>query len=184
MFSDWCGNSSRAIVIEKHYRGIVSRQVAEQFWDEAQKVSPFYAELLPVIPTAKYYLIHVLRGVYTELCVTNDLGGLFFLGVVAKDTAPLTVIEFLDRVSRIFYQYFGEQLNERALKDNFITAYQVSHIMTPLTMMQLLEEMNDAGHPFNLEPNILEEMVSIPSLLSQTTDLVWIKHRNVLIQTP
>jgi hypothetical protein len=50
---------------------------------------------------------------------------LFFLGVVARDTAPLTVIEFLDRVSRIFYQYFGEQLNERALKDNFITAYQV-----------------------------------------------------------
>lgn len=44
---------------------------------------------------------------------------------MAKDTAPLTVVEFLDRLSRVFYSYFGEQLNDRALKDNFITAYQV-----------------------------------------------------------
>lgn len=91
--------------------------------------------------------------------------------MVAKDTAPLTVIEFLDRVSRIFHSYFGDQLNERALKDNFITAYQVSFYFM-LSHTKLLEEVNDAGHPFNLEPNILEEMVSIPSLLSQTTDLV------------
>lgn len=37
---------------------------------------------------------------------------------------------------------------------------------------QLLEEVNDAGYPFNLEPNILEEMVRIPSLLSETTDMI------------
>jgi len=80
--------------------------------------------------------------------------------VVAKDTAPLTVVEFLDRVARIFHQYFGEQLNDRALKDNFITAYE------------LLDEMNDAGAPFNLEPNILEELIPVPSLLIQTTDFV------------
>eukprot|EP01127_Copromyxa_protea_P005529 TRINITY_DN15451_c0_g1_i1.p1 TRINITY_DN15451_c0_g1~~TRINITY_DN15451_c0_g1_i1.p1 ORF type:complete len:419 (-),score=62.16 TRINITY_DN15451_c0_g1_i1:35-1291(-) len=141
-------DSSGAIIIEKHFRGIVPRQVADQFWDEAQKVSPFFAELVPVIATAKYYLVHVIRG------------GLFFLGVVAKDTTPLGVVEFLDRVSRIFYHYFGEQLNERALKDNFITAYH------------LLEEVNDAGYAFNTEPNILEGIVSIPSLLNQTTDLV------------
>lgn len=58
-------NFLRAIVIEKHYRGIVSRQVAEQFWDEVQKVAPFFAEMAPVIATAKYYLIHILRGWYT-----------------------------------------------------------------------------------------------------------------------
>eukprot|EP01126_Amoeba_proteus_P017239 TRINITY_DN181_c0_g2_i3.p1 TRINITY_DN181_c0_g2~~TRINITY_DN181_c0_g2_i3.p1 ORF type:complete len:325 (+),score=68.74 TRINITY_DN181_c0_g2_i3:470-1444(+) len=56
--------------------------------------------------------------------------------------------------------YFGEQLNEGALKDNFITAYQ------------LLDEMNDGGHPFNMEPNSLEEMILVPNLINQTTSLV------------
>jgi len=72
----------------------------------------------------------------------------------------LSVVEFLDRVTRIFYSYFGDQINDRALKDNFITAYQ------------LLDEMNDAGLPFNLEQNILEEMVPIPSLLNQTLEVM------------
>jgi AP-3 complex subunit mu len=41
-----------------------------------------------------------------------------------------------------------------------------------MSHLKLLEEMNDAGFPFNLEPNILEELVSIPSFMSQTTDMV------------
>lgn len=75
-----CGHlTDRAIVIEKHYRGIVSRQIAEQFWDEVQKVSPFFSELLPVIATAKYYLIHILRGVYQHFSTDTAKEGYFSL---------------------------------------------------------------------------------------------------------
>jgi len=46
------------------------------------------------------------------------------------------------------------------LKDNFITAYQ------------LLDEMNDGGIPFNLEPNILQDMIAPPTIINQTTNMV------------
>jgi len=37
---------------------------------------------------------------------------------------------------------------------------------------QLLDEMNDGGLPFNLEPNILEDMISPPNFLTQAQNLV------------
>jgi len=46
------------------------------------------------------------------------------------------------------------------LKDNFITAYQ------------LLDEMNDGGIPFTLEPNILQDMIAPPTIINQTTNMV------------
>jgi len=46
------------------------------------------------------------------------------------------------------------------LKDNFVTVYQI------------LDEMNDGGHPFNLEPNILEEMITVPSIFSKGKSIV------------
>jgi hypothetical protein len=34
--------------------------------------------------------------------------------------------------------------------------------------------MNDGGLPFNLEPNILEDMISPPNILTQAQNLVFI----------
>eukprot|EP01125_Pyxidicula_operculata_P001838 TRINITY_DN116_c0_g1_i2.p1 TRINITY_DN116_c0_g1~~TRINITY_DN116_c0_g1_i2.p1 ORF type:complete len:265 (+),score=50.33 TRINITY_DN116_c0_g1_i2:82-876(+) len=140
-------DSYGSVIIEKHYRGLVSRSVVDKFWDEASKCAPFYNELLPVIATQKYYLIHVQK---------NDL---FFLAVTALDVTPILIIEFLNRVAMVFSEYFGS-INDYALKDNFITAYQ------------LLDEMNDGGWAFNLEPNILQEMISIPNILNKTANIV------------
>jgi len=81
------------------------------------------------------------------------------LAVLAKDVAPLFVLEFLNRVANIFSEYFAD-LNDAVLKDNFITAYQ------------LLEEMNDGGFPFNLEPNILQDMIAVPNIINQTAGMV------------
>jgi len=137
----------RNVLIEKHFRGLVSRTVVDLFWDEVQKHAPYFSEVNPVIATQKYYLLHVLA---------KDL---FFLAVVGQDVQPLLVFEFLHRVVKIFRDYFGG-LNDFAVKDNFITAYQ------------LLDEMNDGGIPFNLEPNILEEMIAIPNIINRTQNLV------------
>jgi len=101
----------------------------------------------PVIPTQRYYLIHVQKN------------GVFFLAVVARDVTPLLVLEFLNRVACIFSDYFAD-LNDAVLKDNFITAYQ------------LLEEMNDGGIPFTLEPNVLQDMIAIPNIINQTAGMV------------
>jgi len=135
------------VIVEKNFRGIVSRTIVDQFWDEVVKFAPYLSEVPPVIPTQRYYLLHVQKN------------GIFFLAVVARDVAPLLVLEFLNRLASIFSDYFAD-LNDSVLKDNFITAYQ------------LLEEMNDGGIPFNLEPNILQEMISIPSILNQTAGIV------------
>jgi len=135
------------VIIEKNFRGIISRVVVDQFWDEVLKYSPYLSEVPPVLSLTRYYLIHVQKS------------SLFFLAIVARDLPPLIVIEFLNRVSNIFSDYFFN-LNEYVLKDNFITAYQ------------LLDEMNDGGMPFTLEPNILQDMIEPPTIINQTTNMV------------
>mmetsp|Transcript_15521 Transcript_15521/g.63296 ORF Transcript_15521/g.63296 Transcript_15521/m.63296 type:complete len:367 (-) Transcript_15521:235-1335(-) len=68
---------------------------------------------------------------------------------VRRDVMPLVVVEFLMRVADIFVDYFGE-LNEHAIKDNFITVYE------------LLDEMLDNGLPLNMELSVLKELVKPP----------------------
>lgn len=57
------------IIIERHWRGIISRSIGYKFWEEVKK-SEKPEDVLPVIAYSKYYLIHVYRD------------GIFFLGVV------------------------------------------------------------------------------------------------------
>lgn len=131
-------NSIGEIIIEKHYRGLVSRTVCDSFWHHLSKASS-PQEVLPIIVTSKYYLIHVQGD------------GLFYLAAVTQEVPPLLVIEFLYRVVEIFNDYF-ESISEEVIKDNFTTVYQ------------LLDELVDNGMPFNTEPNILKEMIAPPNL--------------------
>jgi hypothetical protein len=85
--------------------------VCDYFWEEVSKASN-PNEVLPVIQTPKYYLIHVQRN------------SMFFLAVVSTETAPLLVVEFLQRVCDVFTDYF-EKLTETSIRDNFVTVYQV-----------------------------------------------------------
>jgi len=133
-------NSAGDIIIEKHYRGLISRNVCEYFWDEVTKGNP--EEVLPVITTPKYYLVHVCRD------------GLYFLSVIATEVSPLLAVEFLHRVADIFGDYF-ERVNENSIRENFVTVYQ------------LLDEMMDNGLPFTTEPNALMEMIPPSNILKR-----------------
>ena len=73
--------------------------------------------------------------------------------------SPLLAIEFLDRVSLIFKDYFGT-VDEFSLKDNFLTVYQ------------LVEELMDNGFPLTTEPNILREMILPPTTLNKVVSSV------------
>lgn len=130
-------NTIGDIIIEKHYRGLLSRSICDFFWEEVRKASK-PEETLPIIQTPKYNLIHIQRN------------GLFILCVVAGEVAPLLVIEFLHRVCDVFGQYSDPKFSEQTIRDNFVTVYQ------------LLDEMMDSGFPFLTEPNALMEMIPPP----------------------
>eukprot|EP01113_Clastostelium_recurvatum_P044457 TRINITY_DN750_c0_g1_i1.p1 TRINITY_DN750_c0_g1~~TRINITY_DN750_c0_g1_i1.p1 ORF type:complete len:415 (+),score=112.24 TRINITY_DN750_c0_g1_i1:51-1295(+) len=132
-------NDTGDVLIEKHWRGLINRNVCDYFWDEVAK-APAPDAVSPILVTPKYYLIHVQRN------------KLYFLCVVQQEMPPLLVIDFLHRVCDIFQEYFGS-VSETTLKENFVHVYQ------------LLEEMMDSGLPFTTEPNVLRDMIPPPTVL-------------------
>lgn len=136
-------NSTGEVIIEKHYRGNTSRTESGAFWNQtAKSARGVPTDVPPFLPTPKGALIHLHRN------------GLFFLASVLTDTQPLFVTQFLESLADIFVDYFGE-LNEHAIKDNFITVYE------------LLDEMLDNGFPLTVEPNTLKELITPPSMINR-----------------
>lgn len=139
-------NSAGQVIIEKHYRGNATRTESVSFWSQTTKSSKGLAtDVPPFLPTPKGALVHLQRN------------GLFLLASVLSDTQPIFVTQFLSSLADVFEDYFGE-LNEHAIKDNFITVYE------------LLDEMLDNGHPLTLEPNTLKELITPPSMLNRVLD--------------
>lgn len=134
------------VIIEKHYRGLVSRSICDYFWDQVNKASS-PAEVLPIIITPKFYLVHVQRN------------GLYFLATIQNEVPPLLALDFLQRLYDVFTEYFTS-VTESSLKENFSTVYQ------------LLEEMLDNGVPFTTEPNILRDMIAPPNVLASVYNTV------------
>lgn len=129
------------IIIEKHWRGIIDRNICDIFWDEVNK-NDSKEETSPIIATSKYFLISIFR---------DDV---FLLAVTTREIAPLLVIEFLHRVFDTFVEYFGS-VEENVMKENFATVYQ------------LLEEMMDYGYPLTTEPNTLKELIKPASVITR-----------------
>ena len=131
----------RDIIIEKHFQGTIPRSVCDVFWEEVNAAaSP--AEVLPVIASANYYLIHVAR---------DDM---IFLAVLKDETPPLFAIEFLHRVADTFVDYFGAT-DEETIKQHFVIVYQI------------LDEMMDSGVPLTTEPNVLQELIRPPTMMAR-----------------
>eukprot|EP01012_Entosiphon_sulcatum_P031780 TRINITY_DN4048_c0_g1_i1.p1 TRINITY_DN4048_c0_g1~~TRINITY_DN4048_c0_g1_i1.p1 ORF type:complete len:441 (+),score=88.40 TRINITY_DN4048_c0_g1_i1:32-1324(+) len=139
-------SNSGEILMEKHWRGTISRTVGDEFWGLVVKASS-PTEVNPIIATSRYYLVHVLRS------------GLFFLGVLQGEAPPLMALELLDRIAALFTEYLGT-LTEDNLKDNFVTCYQ------------LLEEMVDNGFPVTTEPTVLKDLVPPPTVLNKLRNVM------------
>ena len=124
------------VVVEKHWRQPLNRQIIEPFW--AQVVAAERPiDVPPATMAVHHVLLHVVRN---EICL---------VGAVGRDVTPLLTYELLHRVADIFELYFRE-LTEDTLRDNFVTVYQ------------LLDEMLDHGVPVHTEPNMLQELVLQP----------------------
>ena len=95
---------------------------------------------------------------HTIISIQRD--SLIYISVCSNEMPPLLAIEFLHRIADIFHQYFGEPVDDIAIKDNFSTVYQ------------LLEEMIDNGWPLTTEPNALKAMIAPPTVLGKIHQVV------------
>mmetsp|Transcript_9461 Transcript_9461/g.35117 ORF Transcript_9461/g.35117 Transcript_9461/m.35117 type:complete len:418 (-) Transcript_9461:127-1380(-) len=131
-------DSKGDIIIERHWRGRISRSVGEEFWRHVKSSEP--QETLPVIATPGHYLIHVFRY------------NLFFVGVVTQETQPLLVTELLNNFVQILHTYLGgsSKVSDVSIKQHFTTIYQ------------LLDEMIDNGYPITTELSLLTDLVKPP----------------------
>lgn len=85
-----------------------------------------------------------------------ERGDMCFICFVRREVPPLLVLEFLNRIASTFKRYF-ETLTEAAISKNMVTAYQ------------LLEEMLEYGMSLVTESNVLEGLISPPSVI---TDII------------
>ncbi|KAI9480759.1 MAG: Mu homology domain-containing protein [Benjaminiella poitrasii] len=164
-------NKQGKIIIEKHWRGIISRQIVEVFNDECEKFMNSVPDSMkdngsnrattttlkdsyftrddvpPVLETNKYWLLNVLRDDLTWLCP------------VEREVDPMLVFEFIHRIMDILTDYLGE-VSESSIRENFVTVYQ------------LLEEMMDYGYPLTTEPNALKEIIMQPTIMNKMMNTV------------
>ena len=80
-------NEAGECIIEKHWRGITQRRVADFFWEQVCKVED-KNDVLPVMSAGAHYLTNIYRD------------GLFILAVFTLEMAPLWSIEFMHRCGR------------------------------------------------------------------------------------
>lgn len=139
-------NSTSDIILEKHWKKIISRSVCDYFF-EAQNSAAKPEDIPPVITTPHHYLISVYRN------------GVFFVAVTTSEVPPLFVIEFLDRVVTTFHDYFND-CSENVIKDNYVVVYEI------------LDEMLDNGFPLATESNVLKELIKPPNILRTIANTV------------
>jgi len=134
------------ILIERHYRGLVSRTVVESFFTQHVQKQSRIQDVPPVIPSSKHYVIHIFR---------NDL---FFVGVVQQESPPLLILELLHRIVDTLKEYMSV-LSEESIKQHFVTIYQ------------LLDELIDNGYPMTTEISLLKDLVKVPqSVMKSVVD--------------
>ncbi|KAK7337672.1 hypothetical protein VNO77_18257 [Canavalia gladiata] len=147
-------SDSGEVMLEKQLTGHrVDRSICAWFWDQSIS-QPDSFKQQPVIASPTHYLFQVLRD------------GITFLACTQVEMPPLMAIEFLCRVADVLNDYLGG-LNEDLIKDNFIIVYE------------LLDEMIDNGFPLTTEPNILQEMIAPPNIVSKVLSVVTGSSSNV-----
>ncbi|RUP46212.1 Longin-like domain-containing protein [Jimgerdemannia flammicorona] len=145
-----------AIIVEKHWRGLISRQIVDYFNDQVAKflasstlstgasaVSYANGEAASATPVApkKEAFTFTPEDVPPVIETTKYLlmnvyrGGLTWLCPVEKEALPfqplvdpLLVFEFIHRIIDILTDYLGD-VSESTIRENFVTVYQISLIM-------------------------------------------------------
>ncbi|RUS24336.1 hypothetical protein BC938DRAFT_473743 [Jimgerdemannia flammicorona] len=169
-------NKQGKIIVEKHWRGLISRQIVDYFNDQVAKflasstlstgasaVSYANGEAASATPVApkKEAFTFTPEDVPPVIETTKYLlmnvyrGGLTWLCPVEKEVDPLLVFEFIHRIIDILTDYLGD-VSESTIRENFVTVYQ----------------MMDYGYPLTTEPNALKEMIMPPTIINKVMNTV------------
>ncbi|ORX46641.1 hypothetical protein BCR36DRAFT_585107 [Piromyces finnis] len=142
-------NKQRRVIIEKHWKSIISSSILYDFNEKADAEKD--NNIIPFTPllNGKYYAAHILR---------NDV---YLVAILKNEVLSIMVIEFLEHIYRTLKTYFNG-FNENIIKENFITIYQI------------LEEMVDNGDPSLTEISMLKSIIPPPTILTKVMNSVQI----------
>ncbi len=135
-------NSAGEVLIEKHWEGKVARKAVEAFLEQRNKAaSP--EDVLPIIETPKFFLVHSRRQEIVLLSTLN------------KEDPPLFALDIQNKILQVLAAYFKGSVTPKAVRDNFTLIYH------------LLDEMVDGGFPFTTESNQLMAMIQPPTMVNK-----------------
>lgn len=77
---------------------------------------------------------------------------MFIVAVIRKNVHVALVLEFLEKFSGILHAYFGKEITEETIKENYMLVYEI------------LDEILDFGYPQNTESDILRMYITGKSL--------------------
>ena len=121
------------VIISRNYRGDIPLSVSEHFSLYIQEKDEMD-----------------LRPVFTDEGITYvyiKCNNLLLLAVTKRNSNVALVLFFLNRLTQVFKDYFGE-LEEESIRDNFVVVYE------------LMDETMDFGYPQTCESRILREVVT------------------------
>ncbi|XP_045796720.1 AP-3 complex subunit mu isoform X1 [Trifolium pratense] len=173
-------SDSGEVILEKQLTGHrVDRSICNWFWDHTNSQPNSYKVVIIII-IITFSLSSIIIFDFSVLCLQQQpviaspthylfqvcREGITFLACTQVEMPPLMAIEFLCRVADVINGYLGG-LNEDSIKDNFVIVYE------------LLDEMIDNGFPLTTEPNILQEMIAPPNIVSKVLSVVTGNSSNV-----
>lgn len=121
------------VIISRNYRGDIPMNASDKFSLHIQEKDEM--ELKPVF---------AMDGVTYVYIKCNNL---LLLAVTKKNSNVSLLLFFLNRLTNVFKDYFGE-IEEESIRDNFVVVYE------------LLDETMDFGYPQTCESRILREVVT------------------------
>lgn len=127
------------VIIEKQFRGRLSRTILEDFWSGFMRPLRFVDEASTVILYNSFVFVQIHCNDVVLLAVTTNEG------------FPLLVMEILSLIAKVVQRYLVT-LSEATLRDNFSVVYQ------------LLEELIHNGYPLTTEMHVLEKLVALQTL--------------------
>ena len=122
------------VIVSKNYRGDVPNNISERFTQYIQEREEM--DCRPVFSTEDGITFVYIKS-----------GNLLFMTVTRKNSNVALILYFLNRLTTVFKDYFGE-LEEESMRDNFVVIYE------------LMDETMDFGYPQTCEARILREVIT------------------------
>jgi len=121
------------IIISRNYRGDIPHSATARFHQIVQESDQ--AELKPVFTVDGITYVYIKHN------------NLLLLAVTKRNANVTIILLFLNRLVKVFKEYFGD-IQEESIRDNFVIIYE------------LFDEMMDFGYPQSTEPKILKEYIT------------------------